>query len=135
MSEGFDWERHKAWIAYHHKYGRGSTRFEFDHYPDLCPTFVYFIHDDSDGLVKIGFARDVYKRLRQLSRAKHSKLRLLGCFRGTRSDELRMHKFFEKERAHGEWFVLSERIARAILVSKVPGTTAQDIECGALGAR
>jgi hypothetical protein len=70
---------------------------------------IYFI-SAGDGLVKIGYSRNVDKRMRVLSTASPRPLQILLTIPGTRSDESAFHEMFKAERIRGEWFLLSSRI-------------------------
>lgn len=66
--------------------------------------FVYFARS-SNGLIKIGFATDVEKRLRGLSLASaDGSVTLLLAMPGTKQDEAVFHGTFARYRKHGEWF-------------------------------
>lgn len=63
---------------------------------------VYFIRFGE--MVKIGFAINVAKRLRNLQAGSPGQFELLGAVPGTPLDELTLHRKFEKLRSTGEWF-------------------------------
>ncbi|EKS4345244.1 GIY-YIG nuclease family protein [Clostridium botulinum] len=66
---------------------------------------VYFILDTSAAnLVKIGFTRNLQKRLKQLATA-NCNLKLIHKIENCSMDyERSLHKFFEVERVKNEWF-------------------------------
>lgn len=66
--------------------------------------FVYFVRDESSGLVKIGYSYDVDLRLRSLQGQSSAPLKLILCMRGNRELEQRTHRVFAAYRHHGEWF-------------------------------
>lgn len=66
--------------------------------------FVYFLRR-SDGLIKIGFAKDVEARIRQLHPVAGSELELLAKVEGGQSKEASLHKKFAHLRHHREWFL------------------------------
>lgn len=66
--------------------------------------WVYFIQEGDSGPVKIGFSRDVARRLGELQRQAKAPLRLLVSFEGTRRDEAALHTRFADHRLFGEWF-------------------------------
>jgi hypothetical protein len=68
-------------------------------------TYVYFAA--CDGFVKIGIAKNVEKRLRELQIGCPHKLDLIGLVEGGREIEAAYHKRFRKLRASGEWFRLA----------------------------
>ncbi len=73
---------------------------------------VYFIADPVRDVVKIGFSKDVRKRLKQLQTSNSNQLILLGYVQGSRIEEQYYHKLFSKDKSElvGEWFVLSDNI-------------------------
>ncbi len=74
--------------------------------------FVYFIRGGEH--VKIGWSRDIAKRMRQLQGASSTRLSLLGCLEGTRETEADLHQRFKRLRRHGEWFAADEKMLAAI---------------------
>lgn len=74
---------------------------------------IYFISDGS-GLVKIGYSRNVDKRMQVLATGSPRPLQVLLTIPGTRSDEGAFHEMFKSEHMRGEWFRLSGRIERFI---------------------
>src|SRR3954468_14045308 len=64
---------------------------------------VYFITDDV--AIKIGFAKDVEKRLQELQVAHHVVLRLLCSIACSRQLEQAIHARLEHLRIRGEWFM------------------------------
>ena len=66
--------------------------------------FVYFLRR-SDGLIKIGFAKDDEARIRQLHPVAGSELELLAKVEGGQSKEASLHKKFAHLRHHREWFL------------------------------
>jgi hypothetical protein len=81
--------------------------------PTATGPSVYFIGDGS-GLVKIGYSRNVDKRMQVLATGSPRPLRVLLTIPGTRSDEGAFHEMFKAEHMRGEWFRLSARIERFI---------------------
>ena len=67
---------------------------------------VYFIGNDREGPVKIGFTshEDPVVRLRQLQTASPYKLSVLGFIRGTVAKEQAIHAFLSNDNLRGEWF-------------------------------
>lgn len=64
--------------------------------------FIYFV-----GLrraFKVGWARDVSKRMKQLQTSSPHKLTLIYSLPGTRREEAMLHSFFVAHRLRGEWF-------------------------------
>ena len=65
---------------------------------------VYYIHAPEVGLVKIGFAADVAKRLRTLRSVSPARVVLIAVEDGDMALELQRHKQFNHLRERGEWF-------------------------------
>jgi len=65
---------------------------------------VYFARAGLDGLVKIGFAVSVQRRLAHLSSGCPFPLTLLRECEGSRQTEAWLHRHFADARRHGEWF-------------------------------
>jgi hypothetical protein len=66
---------------------------------------IYFIQCRVTGLVKIGWTgRALSFRLKALLLGSPTPLDLVGCIRGTLTDERSIHWRFKADRAHGEWF-------------------------------
>lgn len=63
---------------------------------------VYFV--EASGRVKIGYTRDIHKRISALRTAIPGELRLLRRIDGGRSIEKWLHKQFGAQRLNGEWF-------------------------------
>ena len=74
-----------------------------------APSYVYFIVLDSKK-VKIGFARDPRRRLKELKAGMPGKTVLYYATSGDRAREVELHKLFFEERLSGEWFIFSRRI-------------------------
>lgn len=64
---------------------------------------VYFLQRQ-DGMIKIGFAKDVAARIRQLHPAAGSELVLLALTTGGITKETDLHKKFHHLKHHREWF-------------------------------
>ena len=64
---------------------------------------VYAI-DDGQGCVKIGWAKDPVRRLREMNVSDAGRLTLIGSARGTRAHEAEAHALLKPWRARGEWF-------------------------------
>lgn len=66
---------------------------------------VYFVQVGARGPIKIGSARNVYYRFKDLQTANHQELRLLGAVVDWGVEEERaLHARFAKHRVRGEWF-------------------------------
>lgn len=66
--------------------------------------FVYFIHAKRSNFVKIGFAKTVPNRMRELQVGCPFELAILGWREGDRETEIRIHFHYKKFRIRGEWF-------------------------------
>ena len=75
---------------------------------------VYFALCDQ--AVKIGFAKEVSKRLAAIQVSQAQEVRLLGCIDGTQAMERDFHRRFKKHHIRGEWFRLEGRLAEFIEV-------------------
>lgn len=65
---------------------------------------VYYVHAPELGLVKIGHAGNVHKRLTMLQTGSPTRLVLLAVEPGGEKLERERHAQFEQLRARGEWF-------------------------------
>ncbi len=74
--------------------------------------FIYFI--ECQGHVKIGFARNVAKRIADLQTACPFPLKLLAKIAGNLWEERDYHARFEIHRRQGEWFILDGSLAQYI---------------------
>ena len=64
--------------------------------------FVYFVH--CNGMVKIGFAVDVARRIKTLQTGSAHKLTVLRVEAAAPDDESDLHERFASLRVNGEWF-------------------------------
>jgi hypothetical protein len=64
--------------------------------------YVYLIDAGMD--VKIGYARNPFKRLALLQTGNSEPLRLAAAFPGTKQTERELHELFAGDRIRGEWF-------------------------------
>lgn len=74
------------------------------------PEVVYFMY--SAGKIKIGYSKDVLKRLTDLSNMASSPVELIAVLPGDREFERHLHQTFKPDRIHGEWFNPSSEIRR-----------------------
>jgi hypothetical protein len=65
---------------------------------------IYFLACDDARLVKIGYAVNVDKRVKQLRTGNPFPMRLLGWLPGSRSDECLIHDALMQHRRRWEWF-------------------------------
>jgi hypothetical protein len=75
---------------------------------------VYFIRAGRTNLVKIGWAKDVDKRHRELQTASPHPLHLIGYMPGSLFDEAAWHERFAHVRVRGEWFRLTTELRGVI---------------------
>lgn len=68
------------------------------------PTVVYFIQEALGGYVKIGYTRDLNRRMRELDNNSPAGIYLLGYMDGARLTESTMHDTFALYRKRGEWY-------------------------------
>ena len=61
-----------------------------------------------DSWVKIGWAKDIARRMATVSTQCGSDLALLGCFAGTQREETVTHKRFVADRIAFDWFIPSD---------------------------
>lgn len=67
---------------------------------------VYAIRCTETGRVKLGWSRDLDRRLAHLRRMSPTPLELVATLDGDRHHELALHRHFAEYRRHGEWFDL-----------------------------
>lgn len=75
---------------------------------------IYFIQCELTGLVKIGLASNVHKRLSGLQTGSPTKLKLVGSIVFDASLEKLLHKHFEDDHSHGEWFKPNPQLSKII---------------------
>lgn len=73
---------------------------------------VYFVRNEENGLVKIGFSADLQHRLRRMRVDASAALTLIGTIPGGPAAERAAHRRFEADRVHGEWFKASDALER-----------------------
>ena len=77
-------------------------------------SWIYFVQPGDEPFVKIGYARDIGRRLCSMRTDNHRALRVLVLFQGTKDSEERLHLRFKEHRARGEWFRLEGTLAETI---------------------
>ena len=75
------------------------------------PDYVYFFHDTSENVVKIGHSRDVPKRLKTLSKEYGKPLTILGVQRGDKYLKMRLQKQFTDAATGDEWFTYTDAVS------------------------
>ena len=73
---------------------------------------IYFIQHTN--FIKIGYTKEIHKRLGQLQVSCPVKLKVLGLIKGDLEDEAYYHSFFNHLHSHGEWFHTSKDILNFI---------------------
>ena len=79
---------------------------------------IYFIQPENEPVVKIGYAKEIKKRLIQLQISNYQKLRLILLVSGDLKKESHFHFMFKDDKINGEWFYLSENIKKYLEQSK-----------------
>ena len=75
---------------------------------------VYLIRMADTTFYKIGFTREIHKRLADLQHANPMPLRVIAMMAGGRKLEGRLHRRFQDQRVRGEWFDLTEEMVEEI---------------------
>lgn len=65
---------------------------------------VYFIRAGQRGPIKIGFTRNIERRIRQLQSGSPQPLRVLGTLPGDRATESMLQALHREQRIRGDWF-------------------------------
>lgn len=79
---------------------------------------IYFITNESQTTVKIGYSSDPKRRLGSIQTGQFEKLLLFGTAPGTKKVEKHLHELFKKFRIRGEWFhfaPIKEQIVSLVL--------------------
>jgi len=76
-------------------------------------SYVYFVQSVDGGLIKIGFAKNARRRLKDLQIGSPVKLKLLGFVSGTIFGEFMLHRRLSEHRRHGEWFAPHQEVLLA----------------------
>lgn len=88
---------------------------------------IYLCGFDAGTVVKIGWARDPWARVKSLQTASPEMLRLVLVIPGSRNDEAAYHAMFAGRRRAGEWFQNSDDV--------VVQTIRRDLHCMAGGSQ
>ena len=72
--------------------------------------FVYYIQEELDGNIKIGWSDDPIKRLSQHQTSNSRELRMLVYVKGSQEDEREIHRKFQNSKTQGEWFKPDKRL-------------------------
>lgn len=80
---------------------------------------VYFALAERSNRVKIGYAKNVFKRIRVLQTGCPERIKLILIFVGYgRGMEKLLHERFSRYRVSGEWFVYSQSIQQFVKFTK-----------------
>lgn len=71
---------------------------------------IYFVQAGDGGLIKIGIADNVVRRMTTIQSMCPQRLRLLATMPGSMQDEEALHNRFLQDRLHGEWFTPSPEL-------------------------
>ena len=66
--------------------------------------FVYYIQEEMDGNIKLGWSEDPIKRLQQHQTSNSRELRMLVYVKGSPDYEKEIHRKFQTSKTTGEWF-------------------------------
>ena len=72
--------------------------------------FVYYIQEEMDGNIKIGWSEDPIKRLQQHQTSNSRELRMLVYVKGSPDYEREIHSKFQTSKTTGEWFKPDKRL-------------------------
>lgn len=90
------WRVHPDEVAAHVEYLKTQ--------PSGPAIFVYFLRGRATRHIKIGMARDVSRRVRDLQAGSPDILDVLGVISERLFGETDLHRRFKADRLHGEWF-------------------------------
>lgn len=65
---------------------------------------IYFIRSHCKQFIKIGYTKDLDRRVKEFQTATPKKIKVLGVIDGTTTTESSLHELFKKYRETGEWF-------------------------------
>jgi hypothetical protein len=72
--------------------------------PVLAGPGIYFVQEQGEGFIKIGYASSIADRFRTLQTGSPRKLRMLGAVPGGPGNEFALHVRFKAMRFRAEWF-------------------------------
>ena len=72
---------------------------------------IYFVREPREGLVKIGYSANPWRRIEALQIGNHAQLIIEAVVDGEMADEAKLHTRFAAQRVRGEWFRWSGPIA------------------------
>ncbi len=81
----------------------------------LKQDWIYFVKSNDTGLIKIGYTRDLGRRLSSLRLRSVAGMTLITTTKSAYgpADENYLHRYLNRFRAYGEWFRITERQAFA----------------------
>lgn len=79
---------------------------------------IYFVQAHDGEPVKIGFSRDVKRRINAIQKSNGSRLVTLGLMDGDLDVEKTIHTKFANLRLHGEWFLPGQELLNFIESTK-----------------
>lgn len=83
--------------------------------------YIYFVRCDATKRIKIGYARDIPKRMRELQCGNSQPLTLLGAIEAhSKDDERKIHQRFAEHRIFGEWFTENHELLAFIEKMRLP---------------
>jgi hypothetical protein len=80
----------------------------------LLQSQVYFLREEEDGPIKIGYADNVIRRMYRLQQGNPSVLRVIATMPGANEQEKVLHRRFRHLRVRGEWFRADEGLLEYI---------------------
>lgn len=83
-------------------------------HPEITQGYIYFLQHGEDGAIKIGFAKDIEKRIKQIQEISPVPLRLLAKIKGTMMKEAALHNRFKRYRLKNEWFTPASNLIEYI---------------------
>lgn len=93
---------------------------------------IYFLQWGKGGPIKIGRARDIYRRIRELQIACFAELKLLHYFDGSPDIELSLHELLDEHRIRGEWFKRKPALALLAQIKELDGAEVYDLTANML---
>ena len=72
--------------------------------------YVYYIQEELDGNIKIGWSNDPIKRLQEHQTSNSRELRMLVYVKGSQEYEREIHRKFQSSKTTGEWFKPDKRL-------------------------
>ena len=106
--------RFKEFVEFQNKYKKKKTKtknYSNDNKESIKEEgFVYYIQEEMDGNIKIGWSDDPIKRLTQHQTSNSRELRMLVYVKGSQEYEKEIHRKFQNSKTTGEWFKPDKRL-------------------------